>query len=145
MKFLVGNQLPGALCRLFVSFGCDSVHVMEVGLGSAQDAEIWRYACGNSRIVVTKDEDFLHLATRQLQGGTRDMGAFGELSNGTSPGPDRAPLAADQSLACHRGPRDRNSLSRGCGFLRSGPSTTPETNLFSELKAWGCCPNLTSN
>ena len=69
MKFLVDNQLPGALSRFFVSFGCDSVHVMDVGLGSVSDAEIWRYACENARIVVTKDEDFLHLANRQPQAG----------------------------------------------------------------------------
>jgi predicted nuclease of predicted toxin-antitoxin system len=69
VKFLVDNQLPGALAGLLASFGCDSVHVMDVGLGSAPDAEIWRYACENARIVVTKDEDFLHLANRQLQGG----------------------------------------------------------------------------
>jgi len=40
---------------------------MEAGLGSAPDAEIWRYACENGRIVVTKDEDFLHLVNRQGQ------------------------------------------------------------------------------
>ena len=69
MKFLVDNQLPAALSGLFVSFGCDSIHVMDVGLGSETDTEIWRYACENARIVVTKDEDFLHLANRQPQVG----------------------------------------------------------------------------
>jgi predicted nuclease of predicted toxin-antitoxin system len=42
---------------------------MEAGLGSAPDAEIWRYACESGRIVITKDEDFLHLAHRQPQSG----------------------------------------------------------------------------
>ncbi|MGH9326720.1 MAG: DUF5615 family PIN-like protein [Terriglobia bacterium] len=69
MKFLVDNQLPRALSRFVASLGCDCVHVMEVGLGSALDAEIWRYACESGRIVVSKDEDFLHLANRQPQSG----------------------------------------------------------------------------
>lgn len=43
---------------------------MDVGLGSASDAAIWRYACENSRTVVTKDEDFLHLANSQPQVGS---------------------------------------------------------------------------
>jgi predicted nuclease of predicted toxin-antitoxin system len=38
---------------------------MEVGLGQARDVDIWRYACESNRVVITKDEDFLHLANRQ--------------------------------------------------------------------------------
>ncbi|HEV2500699.1 MAG TPA: DUF5615 family PIN-like protein [Terriglobia bacterium] len=69
MKFLVDNQLPGALSGFLTSRGCDCVHVMEAGFGWAPDAEIWRYACESGRIVITKDEDFLHLANRQPQSG----------------------------------------------------------------------------
>ena len=69
MKFLIDNQLPGALARFLASLGYDCVHVMEAGLGAAPDADIWRYACEGGRIVVTKDEDFLHLANRQPQSG----------------------------------------------------------------------------
>ncbi|MGH9403748.1 MAG: DUF5615 family PIN-like protein [Terriglobia bacterium] len=61
MKFLIDNQLPGALSRFFASLGCDCVHVMEVGLGQAADVDVWQYACDNGRLVITKDEDFLHL------------------------------------------------------------------------------------
>jgi predicted nuclease of predicted toxin-antitoxin system len=43
---------------------------MEVGLGQAADLDIWQYACENGRLVITKDEDFLHLANREpLAGG----------------------------------------------------------------------------
>ena len=69
MKFLIDNQLPAALSRFFASVGCDSLHVIEIGLGSASDAEVWRYACEEGRTVVTKDEDFLHLVNRQPQSG----------------------------------------------------------------------------
>jgi predicted nuclease of predicted toxin-antitoxin system len=37
---------------------------MEVGLGSASDSAIWRYANQNELIVISKDEDFLYLAAR---------------------------------------------------------------------------------
>jgi predicted nuclease of predicted toxin-antitoxin system len=69
VKFLVDNQLPAALSRFLASIGCDCVHVMELGFGQAPDLEIWRYACESGRIVITKDEDFLHLANSQPQAG----------------------------------------------------------------------------
>ena len=69
MKFLIDNQLPIALSQFVFSLGFDCVHVMEVGLGEAPDNTIWRYACENGRIVISKDEDFLHLANRQPQVG----------------------------------------------------------------------------
>lgn len=67
MRFLIDNQLPGALSRFLVSRGCDCVHVVDVGLEQAPDAEIWRFACENGRAVITKDEDFLYWAGRGPQ------------------------------------------------------------------------------
>lgn len=64
MKFLIDNQLPGALSKFLASRDCDCIHVMDAGLGQASDHEIWRYACENGRGVITKDEDFLHLAVK---------------------------------------------------------------------------------
>jgi predicted nuclease of predicted toxin-antitoxin system len=37
---------------------------MDVGLGSASDSAIWQYAHQNGLIVISKDEDFLYLATK---------------------------------------------------------------------------------
>ena len=34
-------------------------------MAEASDIDIWRYACSSGRIVITKDEDFIHLATRE--------------------------------------------------------------------------------
>ncbi len=65
MKFLVDNQLPVALSRFLISLGCDCLRVMEAGLAEASDAEIWRYACENERIVISKDEDFLYVASKE--------------------------------------------------------------------------------
>ena len=66
MKFLVDNQLPSALARFLVSQGLDCKHVLEVGLGEATDVEIWGYASRNDCVVISKDEDFLHLANARL-------------------------------------------------------------------------------
>ncbi|MGH9396961.1 MAG: DUF5615 family PIN-like protein [Terriglobia bacterium] len=66
MKFLIDNQLPVALSRFLASLGCDCVHVIEADLAEASDINIWRYACERDRIVISKDEDFLHLASKSL-------------------------------------------------------------------------------
>ena len=42
----------------------DAVHVLEVGLETAPDVELWRLARLENRIVVSKDEDFFDLANR---------------------------------------------------------------------------------
>ena len=64
MKFLVDNQLPIALARHLQTPGFDCQHVPEVGLAEASDAEVCRYADEQGRIIISEDEDFLHLANR---------------------------------------------------------------------------------
>lgn len=61
MKFLVDNQLPAALARFIESRGCHAKHVLDIGLAGASDIEIFRYAEAEGHILVSKDEDFLHL------------------------------------------------------------------------------------
>lgn len=58
------NQLPVALARWLAAQGADAVHVLDVGFDATPDTEIWTRAIGEGRIVVSKDEDFLHLANR---------------------------------------------------------------------------------
>ena len=53
------------MCQFLVARGCDAEHVLDVGLEKAPDAEIWEYANRNGCAVISKDEDFLYLATRQ--------------------------------------------------------------------------------
>ena len=62
MKFLVDNQLA-ALARWLAARGLDACHVSDVGLEEASDQCIWDYAVAQGRALVSKDEDFLHLAT----------------------------------------------------------------------------------
>ena len=62
MKFLVDNQLPLALARFLASRGCDCEHVLDLGLASSPDSEIWKYARENERVIISKDEDFFNFA-----------------------------------------------------------------------------------
>ncbi len=64
MKFLVDHQLPVALARWLAAQGCDAAHVLDLGLDTAPDVDIWARAQTEGRIVVSKDEDFFHLANR---------------------------------------------------------------------------------
>jgi predicted nuclease of predicted toxin-antitoxin system len=61
MRFLIDAQLPPGLCRWFEARGFEAVHVTEIGLGAAADAEIANRAEAESMILVSKDEDFLTL------------------------------------------------------------------------------------
>ena len=62
MKFLVDNQLPPALATHLALQDVVSQHVSAVGLDQASDRDIWTYAATNGFIIVSKDEDFLHLS-----------------------------------------------------------------------------------
>ena len=65
MRFLIDNQLPPALARFIdMELGCEARHVADVGLGNELDAEVWQYASAHGLILVSKDEDFTHMAVR---------------------------------------------------------------------------------
>ncbi len=61
MRFLVDAQLPPALCRWLEERAHAAVHVSEVGLTGASDAEIAARAEADGAILVSKDEDFVTL------------------------------------------------------------------------------------
>ena len=65
MKFLIDNQLPQALAR-FISqeLGAEALHVSDVNLRDASDAKLWAYASKNDLILISKDEDFLNLFSK---------------------------------------------------------------------------------
>jgi predicted nuclease of predicted toxin-antitoxin system len=64
MKLLVDNQLPLQLAVHLRGWGLDCVHVLEIGLSKAADLEIWSRATAEKWIVLSKDEDFVVLASR---------------------------------------------------------------------------------
>jgi len=65
VNFLVDAQLPPALARWLEAQGHDAVHVREVGLSTASDEAIWRYASEHRLVIVTKDEDFAARRSRE--------------------------------------------------------------------------------
>lgn len=58
MTFLIDHQLPPALVGFFHERGHESKHVLEIGMASCSDAEVYEYATAQQHIIVTKDEDF---------------------------------------------------------------------------------------
>lgn len=65
MRFLVDNQLPRSLSRFLSDDpGHHCEHVLDLGLAQAEDVEVWSYAGRHGMVVVSKDEDFVHLAMK---------------------------------------------------------------------------------
>ncbi len=58
MKLLFDANLSPALVGRLRAEYPDSVHVRDVGLRNASDAEIWEYANGNGFLIASKDTDF---------------------------------------------------------------------------------------
>lgn len=58
MKLLFDQNLSPRLPRLLADIYAESVHVREIGLRDASDAEIWEYAKANGYAIVSKDSDF---------------------------------------------------------------------------------------
>lgn len=58
MKFLVDNTLSPVLSNGLNIAGFDSRHVRDVGLATAGDEEIFRFAESESRTIISSDADF---------------------------------------------------------------------------------------
>ena len=58
MKLLLDQGLPRTAAALLRERGVDTVHTGEIGLATAEDAEILRLAAAQGRTVVTLDSDF---------------------------------------------------------------------------------------
>jgi predicted nuclease of predicted toxin-antitoxin system len=57
MKLLFDQNLSFKLVRLLTDLFPDSLHVRDVGLEAAGDAEVWKYAEDNSFTICSKDSD----------------------------------------------------------------------------------------
>ena len=62
MKLLFDQNLSHRLIALLAPEFPDAEHVRNVGLATATDEAIWRFAAQQGRIIVSKDRDFLHRA-----------------------------------------------------------------------------------
>lgn len=62
MRFIIDNQLPPALAQHLRDLGHEAMHVLDLGLESASDREIWHFVSEQPSVIVSKDEDFLGLS-----------------------------------------------------------------------------------
>ena len=61
MRFLVDAQLPRRLAVWLADAGYDTIHTLDLPQANrTPDSEICRIADDETRIVVTKDDDFVH-------------------------------------------------------------------------------------
>ena len=58
MKLLLDENLSPRLMEDLRDRYPDVVHVRDVGLASANDDDVWKFAASNARMIVTKDADF---------------------------------------------------------------------------------------
>jgi hypothetical protein len=105
VRFLVDAQLPPAPARLLGEHGHVAEHVADVGLGSASDATIWRYAIENDAVIITKDEDF---PDQVLLGGRR-VDHSAPLSRDYMPMAERVRITEAMQQALHLGSIARSS------------------------------------
>ncbi len=68
IRFLVDAQLPPGLARRLAERGYPADHVNRIGFGIRSDGDIWRHASQYGATLITKDEDFLALANRDMSG-----------------------------------------------------------------------------
>lgn len=64
MRFLLDQNLSPLLVELLAHLGHDAVHVRQLGMSRASDAEIMATARDDNRVVVSGDTDFGELLAR---------------------------------------------------------------------------------
>jgi predicted nuclease of predicted toxin-antitoxin system len=79
--FLIDAQLPPVLAHKLLQRGYPAEHVNRIGLGIASDRAIWSHARRTSAALITKDEDFVRLAQRELAGPSVVWVRVGNISN----------------------------------------------------------------
>ena len=62
MRLLLDQNLSHHLKHTLRDLYSESLHVRDVGLGSADDAEVWAYARDHGFAIVSKDSDFRQLS-----------------------------------------------------------------------------------
>lgn len=63
MKFILDANIPYSAAAIF-SAG-EAVHVRNIGLGTASDAEIAKYALKEKAVLITRDLDFANIILHQ--------------------------------------------------------------------------------
>ncbi len=68
MKFLIDNNLSWRLTRTLKSLGHEASHVSAYKLADASDHAVWHQAEKLGAVVITRDADYLDLATQTDSG-----------------------------------------------------------------------------
>ena len=76
MRFLVDHQVPPALAVALRERGHDAAHLYDLSLHHLTDEAIWHRVGLEGAVLITKDDDFLHLAAIT----SRQPGCFGYRS-----------------------------------------------------------------
>ncbi|MEO6638714.1 MAG: DUF5615 family PIN-like protein [Ginsengibacter sp.] len=59
MKFLIDAQLPPSLKQIFIDYGYDCIHTLDLESGNdTSDQRINKLSIEEERILITKDSDF---------------------------------------------------------------------------------------
>jgi predicted nuclease of predicted toxin-antitoxin system len=61
MKFLVDMALSPKTAKFLVALGYEAERVDKLGMAKSKDREIFEFAIGNNRVVITADMDFGHI------------------------------------------------------------------------------------
>ncbi|MGH7176903.1 MAG: DUF5615 family PIN-like protein [Tepidisphaeraceae bacterium] len=64
MKLVIDNQLPQELAVYLRGRGHESSHVIDLGLDDADDLQLWTRCAADQAVLVSKDDDFVFLASR---------------------------------------------------------------------------------
>src|SRR5207244_8200333 len=75
--------LPPSLAEALRNAGCDARHVVDLGLSTATDGQIWDEAILRSAVLVTKDRDFPLLRAASNDGPAILWVRTGNIDNGT--------------------------------------------------------------
>jgi predicted nuclease of predicted toxin-antitoxin system len=81
IRFLIDAQFPPGLARWLTARGYVAEHVNRIGLGNTSDSAIWQYAARTGAALVTKDEDFVALASQEPTGPQVVWIRIGNISN----------------------------------------------------------------
>lgn len=66
-RFLIDNQLPGALVQWLEAKGGSARHVLALNLAQASDETIWLEAAREGAIIFSKDEDFARFSVMRSE------------------------------------------------------------------------------
>ena len=81
LRFLVDHQLPPQLAGALSSHDCQAMHVRDVGLDRASDALVWTFSLERRLILLSKDRDFIRMATTSHDGRLIVIGGGNSVRN----------------------------------------------------------------